>query len=115
MSYPMYWTIEAHPECATLYLAGCVTVVGLLRALRECGALPSSVWLLRVDCTAAEPLDAGTELVLAHGLRRWRGARSGITNVSGEGAPRSARVEVGTRHTHWRTLAGARGVAVARF
>ncbi|MBX6330699.1 MAG: hypothetical protein IRY91_02505 [Gemmatimonadaceae bacterium] len=77
-----YFTIESHPRSATLYLHGAVSVSGVLEAIRQCERLPESVWLLRVELSTAKPLDSGTFTVLAHGLRRWRETRSGITDIT---------------------------------
>ncbi len=81
------FSLEVHPGAATLYLSGAVSVPLLLGALRHCKALPAGVWVLRVDLTAADPLDQGTQRVLWHSLRRWRDRRGGLTRVS---APRGA-------------------------
>lgn len=74
--------LEAHPGGATLYLAGAISVPGLLGAMERCEALPPGVWVLRVELAAAEPLDQGTQRVLWHSLSRWREARGGVTRVS---------------------------------
>ncbi|HSC31920.1 MAG TPA: hypothetical protein VLD17_09350 [Gemmatimonadaceae bacterium] len=82
----MLWSpqvaIEAHPQSATVYLTGRVSVAALIGVLRRCDSLPNGVWLLRVDASAAEPLDAGAHAILMHGLRRWRAARSGAAQSS---------------------------------
>ena len=75
------YAIEAHDYAATIYLIGEVSVRAVLEALRRCEHLPHAVWLLRVDLSAAEPLDAGTHTVLAEALRRWRERRAGVTQV----------------------------------
>jgi ABC-type transporter Mla MlaB component len=77
-----HFALEAHPRAATLYVAGEVSVPGLLAAMRRCGGLAPSVWLLRVDLSAAGPLDQGTLGVLWHSLRSWREARSGATQIA---------------------------------
>jgi ABC-type transporter Mla MlaB component len=74
--------LEAHPGGATLYVAGAISVPALLRAMERCEALPPDVWVLRVELSAAEPLDQGTQRVLWHSLRRWREKRGGVTRVS---------------------------------
>jgi hypothetical protein len=74
--------LEAHPGGATLYMVGAISVPGLLRAMKRCEALPPGVWVLRVELSAAEPLDQGTQRVLWHSLRRWREVRGGVTRVS---------------------------------
>jgi len=71
--------VEAHPHSATLYLSGCLSVAALIGAFQHCDALPNGVWLLRVDASAAEPLDAAAHAVLMHGMRRWRSARGGVS------------------------------------
>ena len=71
--------VEATTGTATLYFFGPVSVPQVLEAMRQCGALPDSVWLLRVDSHSAPPLDQGTVRVLAHALRQWREERSGCT------------------------------------
>ena len=82
MGQKEHFTIEAHSRAATLYLAGDISVPGLLEAMHRCDELPSSIWLLRADLSAAAPLDQGTLGVLWHSLRRWRDARSGATQIS---------------------------------
>jgi hypothetical protein len=77
-----HFILEAHPRAATLYATGVVSVPGLLRALRRCEELAGTVWLLRVDLSAAQPLDQGTLGVLWHSLRRWREARDGATQIA---------------------------------
>ena len=77
-----HFNLEAHPGAAALYLTGVVSVPALLRALRLCEELPTRVWLLRVDLSAADPMDQGTQRVLWHSLRRWRERRGGITRIS---------------------------------
>jgi hypothetical protein len=77
-----HFALEAHPGAATLYLSGAVSVPALLGALRHCEALPAGIWVLRVDLTAADPLDQGTQRVLWHSLRVWREKRGGMTRVS---------------------------------
>jgi hypothetical protein len=77
-----HFILEAHPRAATLYAAGAVSVPGLLREFRRCERLPATVWLLRVDLSAAQPLDQGTTGVLLHSLRRWREARDGATRIA---------------------------------
>lgn len=86
MDRPRKCTIEAHPRAATLYLAGAVSVRGLVDAMRLAEQLPPGIWLLRVDATGAEPLDDGTATVLAHLLRRWSERRTGITIMVPHGA-----------------------------
>lgn len=81
MFRPRTYSIEAHGYAATIYLMGAVSVRAVLQALRACEPLPSAVWLLRVDLSAAEPLDTGTHRVLAEALRRWRERRTGVTQV----------------------------------
>lgn len=76
------FTIEAHSRAATLYIAGAVSVPGLLEVMRRCEELPPSIWLLRAELSAADPLDPGTLGVLWHALRRWRDARSGATQIA---------------------------------
>ncbi len=71
--------VEAHPQSATVYLAGRVSIAALIDALHRCESLPNGVWLLRVDASAAEPLDSAAHAVLMHGLRRWRVTRGGAT------------------------------------
>lgn len=71
--------VEANPQSATVYLAGRVSIAALVDALHRCDSLPNGVWLLRVDASAAEPLDAAAHAVLMHGLRRWRMTRGGAT------------------------------------
>ncbi len=90
-----YFTIEAHSRSATLYLHRSISEAGVLDAVRRCDALPETVWFLRVELSAAEPLDAGTYAVLTHALNRWREARSGMTHIAlecrdaaGPGRPR---------------------------
>ena len=73
--------VEAHPHSATLYLSGRVSVAALIGAFQQCDALPNGVWL-RVDASAAEPLDAAAHAVLMHGMRRWRVARDGVAQSS---------------------------------
>jgi ABC-type transporter Mla MlaB component len=77
-----HFALEAHPGAATLYLTGAVSVPALLGAIRQCETLPTGVWTLRVDLSAAEPLDQGTQRVLWHSLRRWREERGGTTRIS---------------------------------
>jgi ABC-type transporter Mla MlaB component len=77
-----HFALEAHPGAATLYVTGAVSVPALLRALRHCEGLPTESLLLRVDLSAAEPLDQGTLRVLWHSLRRWREMRGAVTRVS---------------------------------
>lgn len=77
-----HFTLEAHPGAATLYVTGPVSVPALLRTLRLCEELPTETLLLRVDLSAAEPLDQGTLRVLWHALRRWREMRGAVTRVS---------------------------------
>jgi len=77
-----HFALEAHPSAATLYMDGAISVPSLLRAMRRCDALPTGVWVLRVELSAASPLDQGTQRVLWHSLRRWREARGGITRIS---------------------------------
>lgn len=77
-----YFSLEASPCAATLYMSGAVSVPALLGALRHCEALPAGVWVLRVDLTAADALDQGTQRVLWHSLRRWRELRGGITRIT---------------------------------
>ena len=77
-----HFILEAHPRAATLYLAGPISVPGLLRALRRCEELAGTVWLLRVDLSAAQPLDQGTLGVLWHSMRRWRETRDGATQIA---------------------------------
>lgn len=79
MQHIQGFAIEATAGTATLYLFGPVAVPRVLEAMRQCGELPDSVWLLRVDTHAAPPLDQGTVRVLAHALRQWREERSGCT------------------------------------
>lgn len=79
MQHSQGFAIEATAGTATLYLLGPVSVPRVLEAMRQCGALPDSVWLLRVDSHSAPPLDQGTVRVLAHALRQWREERSGCT------------------------------------
>jgi hypothetical protein len=74
--------LEAHPGGATLYVAGAISVPALLRAMDHCETLPPGVNVLRVELSAAEPLDQGTQRVLWHALRRWRDTRGGVTRVS---------------------------------
>ena len=74
--------VEAHPHSATLYLSGCVSVAALIGAFQQCESLPNGVWLLRVDASAAEPLDDAAHAVLMHGLRRWRAAGGGVSQSS---------------------------------
>lgn len=81
MERPRTHAIEAHGYAATIYLSGAVSVRAVLEALRACEQLPRAVWLLRVDLSSAERLDAGTHRVLAEALRRWRDQRAGVTQV----------------------------------
>lgn len=76
------FVLEAHPGAATLYLNGAVSVPALLRALRLCEELPARAWMLRVDLSAADAMDQGTQRVLWHSLRRWREKHGGITRIS---------------------------------
>ena len=73
--------LEAQPGGATLYAAGAISVPALLRAMQHCETLPPGVSVLRVELSAAEPLDEGTRRVLWHALRRWRDTRGGATRV----------------------------------
>lgn len=95
------YAIEGHPSSATLYLHGAISVAGLLEAMRECDALPGSVWLLRVAPSSTFHLDAGTRTVLAHALQRWREARSGATHVP----PDLRGPSLSTRVARWRVAA----------
>lgn len=85
MVRPRRYAIEAHRYAATIYLHGAVSVRVVLEALRACEPLPRAVWLLRVDLSAAEALDAGTHRVFAEALRRWRERRTGVTQVVAAG------------------------------
>lgn len=82
MSNTTHVAVEAHPQSATVYLAGRISVATIVEALRRCESLPNGVWLLRVDATAAEPLDRAAHAVLMHGLLRWRITRDGATQPS---------------------------------
>jgi hypothetical protein len=82
MTMREHFTLEAHPGAATLYVTGAVSVPALLHALRLCEELPTEILLLRVDLSAAGPLDQGTLRVLWHSLRRWRETRGAVTRVS---------------------------------
>ncbi len=75
-------TLEAHPGAATLYLRGRVSVPGFLGAMRQAEDLPGDAWVLRLDLTGVEMLDAGTLRIIWHSLRRWRDRRSGLTLVA---------------------------------
>ncbi|MGH7624690.1 MAG: hypothetical protein ACREOJ_05135 [Gemmatimonadaceae bacterium] len=79
MQHIQGFAIEATAGTATLYLFGPVSGPQVLEAMRQCGALPDSVWLLRVDSHSAPALDQGAVRVLAHALRGWREERSGCT------------------------------------
>ena len=79
MSNATHVAVEAHPQSATIYLTGRISVATLVAALRQCESLPNGVWLLRVDASAAEPLDGAAQAVLKHGLLRWRLTRGGAT------------------------------------
>jgi hypothetical protein len=95
------FAIEGHTSSATLYLHGAISVAGLLEAMRECEALPRSVWLLRVAPSTTFRLDAGTRTVLAYALQRWREARSGATHVP----PELRGPSLSTRVARWRVAA----------
>jgi hypothetical protein len=82
MTQRVHFALEAHPGAAALYLTGAASVPAILGAMRLCAELPAGVWTLRVDLSAAEPLDQGTLRVLWHSLRRWRESRGGVTWVS---------------------------------
>lgn len=98
MHRPGHCTIEAHPSAATLYLAGTVSVRGLLDIMDVAEHLPPGVWTLRVDAGAAAPLDDGTATVLAHLLRRWSERRAGVTLMVPCGAtPRRVAPALGSR------------------
>jgi ABC-type transporter Mla MlaB component len=81
MAVTQRYTVEAHAHAATLYLTGSVSVAALLEVFRRCENLPSTVWMLRIDVSAAEPLDEGTRTVFAHLLRRSRATRGWVTQV----------------------------------
>lgn len=82
MRFTTQVAVEAQPQSATLYLTGFITVAALIGAFQQCESLPNGVWLLRVDASAAEPLDDAAHTVLMHGLRRWRAVRGGVSHAS---------------------------------
>lgn len=82
MIFSQHFVLEGHQRSATLYLNGAISVAGLLEAMRRCDALPPSIWLLRVELSTNQPLDAGTQTVLTHALHRWRDTRSGMTHIT---------------------------------
>ena len=90
------FAVEAHPQAATLYLTGSVSVAGLLEAFQRCEGLPHTVWMLRVDVSGAAPLDEGTRTVLAHLLRQSRAIRGWVTQVT------PAQKRVSRRFERWR-------------
>lgn len=98
MAVTQRYTVEAHSQAATLYLTGPVSVAGLFEAFRRCEKLPPTVWMLRVDVSAAEPLDEGTRTVFAHLLRRSRATRGWVTQVAPE------QCGVRRRFVQWRRL-----------
>jgi ABC-type transporter Mla MlaB component len=97
MMHPRPYAIEAHLQAATLYLDGTISVARLLEAIRQCEQLPETVWILRVELRSPQAMDAGTWTVLLHALRRWREARSGVTQLSSP-VPTGVRERLMRRH-----------------
>jgi hypothetical protein len=89
MSNATHVAVEAHPHSATVYLTGRISVATIVDALRRCDALPNGVWLLRVDASAADPLDGAAHGVLMHGLLRWRLTRGATQPTAGDATWRS--------------------------
>jgi ABC-type transporter Mla MlaB component len=75
-----FW-LESHPQGATLYVRGALSVCAALRALDRCAELPPRVRALRVDLRGVRFFDPSALDAVAHLLGRWRAERTGVTRV----------------------------------
>ncbi len=81
MSATSNMIIEAHGSAATLYASGDLTTAAVLRAVANVERLPSHVRALCVDLRAIRRTDSRALRTLDVFLRRWRGARRGLSRV----------------------------------
>ena len=93
--------IEAHGSAATLYASGDLTTAVVLKALANVERLPSHVRALCVDLRAIRRTDSRAMRTLDAFLRRWRGARGGVSRVQLAERMSASLVAIKFSHRRW--------------
>ena len=110
MSAASKMIIEAHGSAATLYASGDLTTAAVLQAVANVERLPSRVRALCVDLRAIRRTDSRALRTLDAFLRRWRGARGGVSRVQLAERTTASVVALKFAHRRWTpALATAEG------
>ena len=101
MSVTSNLILEAHGSAATLYASGDLTTAAVRHAVARVEQLPGHVRALCVDLRGIRRTDSRALRMLDTFLRRWRGARRGMSRVALADRARTDVMAIKFAHKRW--------------